>query len=369
MFIEDIDSNRKLITEELVATKREGVEKLIDLMDKYGFFEATSSSHDTSGGGTANHSLWCLWFARQKCGLISRDTQDDGIPEDSLVLVCLCHDICNCSYPNIKGTEHGSRSMEILKRSGCAFTDEELDAIASHSYGTLSEACKSKSQLSYDLTSRLHCILHHSDSESIEFADSIPFSAMPEQTTCPVSTDFYQNCILDPEEHMIWLGAEGRDDVLEMTELMPEFPVHQIYSIRIRPGSNDADIAIMSDDNGLYALAFLSEESCEGHPPVYRSDKVLFGYTELIFYISRFPMYRSSYILARNAKGRWGIYRIRENKKKNGGHKIIVEKMVEFTYRYPEKASLSLRSHSKHLIGIKHNYFYTEFQCCFPRNH
>ena len=362
MFAEDIAGNRKLIVEELAATKRDGREKLVEFMDKYGFFDAASASHDASRGGTANHSLWSLWFARDILKSIQRQHPDTDIPEDSLILACLCHDICNCNYPNIKDAEHGLRSREILIKTGFEFTDEELDAIASHSSDTLPGAEEASSWLSSDLTSRLHCILHYSDARSIEFADSIPFSAQPEHLADPVWNDDYPEVILDPDEHMMWIGAHGREDILEMADLMPRFPVRQTGSLSIRPDGDNADVVILSDGNSLYASAFLSEESSNGNPPVYRSDKVLFGYTDLIFYLSRFPKYRSSYIIARNVKGRWGIYRIRENRKKNNDHKILVDRVVDFTYRDPEKASMSLRGHTGHLIGTGHPYFYKEIR-------
>ncbi len=341
MFAEDIAGNKKLIEKEFAATKRKGTEKLIEFMDRYGFFDAASDSHDASKGGTANHSLWSLWFARDVLKSIQRQHQDTDIPEDSLILTCLCHDICNCIYPDIKGAYHGIRSREILKKTGFEFTDEELDAIASHSSDTLPGAYEASSWLSSDLTSRLHCLLHYSDVKSIEFADSIPFSALPEYLEDPLRKDYYTEVILNPDEHVMWIGAQDREDILENVKQLPQFPVHQICSLSIRPDSKDDDVVVLSDDNGLYAMAFLSEESCNGSAPVYRSDKVLFGYTDFIFRISRFPKYRSSYIIARNIKGRWGVYRIRENRKKNIDHKILIDRVVEFTYRYPEKASLS----------------------------
>ncbi len=360
MPVEDIVGNRKRIIEELTATKRDGVLNLIGLLDKYGFFDAASDSHDASRGGTANHSLWTLWFARDKREAILRQRPEMDIPEESLTLICLCHDICNCTFPIIKGTSHGTRSREILRKSGCAFSEEELDAISSHSSDTLAGRSEISSADSPDMTSLLHYLVHSSDAMSVEFADSIPFSAQPEYLEDPLRKDYYTEVILNPDEHVMWIGAQDREDILENVKQLPQFPVHQICSLSIRPDSKDDDVVVLSDDNGLYAMAFLSEESCNGSAPVYRSDKVLFGYTDFIFRISRFPKYRSSYIIARNIKGRWGVYRIRENRKKNIDHKILIDRVVEFTYRYPEKASLSLRGHSRHLIGTDHPYFYQE---------
>ena len=259
MFVEDIAGNRQKITDELLATKREGVGNLIELLDRYEFFDAVSESHDASRGGTANHSLWTLWFAREARESILRQRPEIEIPEDSLTLICLCHDICNCTYPNIKGTSHGSRSREILRKSGCSFSEEELDAISSHSSAILAGYSEASSADSSDMASLLHYLLHSSDTRSVEFADSIPFSAKPGKIKDMDVSDNYNDVVLDPEDHMMWIGAQGRDDLLENVELMPQFPVHQTASLNIRPDGKDADVLVLSDDCGRYSLAFLSE--------------------------------------------------------------------------------------------------------------
>lgn len=73
---EQIDSNRKIIIEELCATKRSGVDTLVEMMDRYDFFTARCHSHDDQDGGTANHSLWLLWFARQTRQAILKERPD-----------------------------------------------------------------------------------------------------------------------------------------------------------------------------------------------------------------------------------------------------------------------------------------------------
>ena len=128
---EQIDANRLLIIDELRATKVEGVENLIALMDKHGFFSACCHSHDDSEGGTANHSLWVLWFARETREALLKERPELDIPEESLTIACLSHDICDSTFPAIQG--HGTRSRAILEKSGCKVGEEVLAAVCAHS--------------------------------------------------------------------------------------------------------------------------------------------------------------------------------------------------------------------------------------------
>ena len=60
-----IERNRGLYIKEFKATGRSGVEHIISYLDSHHFFEARCNGHDREPGGTANHSLWVLKFARE----------------------------------------------------------------------------------------------------------------------------------------------------------------------------------------------------------------------------------------------------------------------------------------------------------------
>lgn len=303
---EQIENNRQRIIEELRSTKMECVENVIPMMDKGGFFTARCQRHDESEGGLANHSLWVLDFAR-------RSTEED--PE-LLTLACLCRHVRN-----------GYEKMGL-----------QLSASMSETVDKAAEA-------------------------AIEYADSIPFGSdlLPEYKAA--EKDAYVDILFDQDDHVMWSGAEGRDDVFAGTETPVGFPVHHVMSVPVRPDGKGDDILVMYDDNSMYSLMFLSEE---GEKDLHRSDKVMFGYRDLVFFITRYPMYRASYIAARNAKGLWGVLRVRVNRKASNDHLILVERVVDYRWRSADKAVSHMMSHSGNLISVRDSRFYTRMEKNVP---
>ena len=149
------------ITSLLKSTGREGVEDLTSVMEEKGFFTAPASSgggrHSAEEGGLAQHSL-NVWktaakLARVLLGTIERNTKEMN---DSLVIVCLLHDLGKCGdygkalyVPNILKsgkqsdakpwernkdllpTPHAFRSVEIANR-WIDLTEDEAFAIRYH---------------------------------------------------------------------------------------------------------------------------------------------------------------------------------------------------------------------------------------------
>lgn len=357
---EQIDNNRKTIIEELRAAKRKGVEELIGLMDRHGFFTAGCDRHDVTAGGTANHSLWLLWLARQTREDILRARSEIDIPEEDLVIACLCHDICDCGFDK-SITGHGRRSMEILKKAKVELSEDALIAVMQHRHPGLSEKGPASSRDSGDPREIMHYILYSSDCRSIEYGDSIPFGTAPLPEFQGIAKDAYIDCTFDQEDHRMWIGEQGHSGVFDGLETLSTFMVHHVASIPVRSRGSE-DILVLSDDAGLFSLMFLSEEGDGSTRDMYRSDRSMFAWTELSFYITRFPQYRSSYIAARNAKGRWGLLRVQENRKHPEDHRIKCEKVVDFTYRDESKAVAAMRSHTGNLIRITHRHFYSRIR-------
>jgi len=316
---EQIDNNRRIIVEELSATKIEGIEGLIDSMDKVGFFTEQCSSHDDGPGGMANHSLWMLWFGREHFG----DCEENA---EVLVLACLCHHLSKNAY-------------------------QKLPVIAS---------------LLGNVPENVQQAVLQAEKDSIEYCDCIPFGTKPTAPFCGVEEDVYTDVTFDLGDHVMWMGLKGHDDVFDGSEELSQFMVHHVMSLPVREtkemggDGNGKDVLVLSDDNGMYSLMLLSEDGKNGSEDLYRSDRVVFGYTDFEFYISRYPQHRTSYVAARNAKGRWGVCRIREDKKRRSGHVIIIERTVEFTYRNPDKALEAMYGHTGHLIRVKHSNFYSK---------
>lgn len=85
---------KTLICDELRNTCRLGIERLIEYMEQVQFFDAPCSTqyHLAKVGGLAEHSLNVLNCARSMAGVLS----DVDVPEDSIVIACLLHDLGKC---------------------------------------------------------------------------------------------------------------------------------------------------------------------------------------------------------------------------------------------------------------------------------
>ena len=100
-------TNKERFIELLRSTKREGIEKLIDFLEKTDFFTAPASTrfHSSYEGGLLQHSRNvddCL----SGLGTTAGDVQEfqaagmrlDSIPKESIIIVALLRDVCrvNC---------------------------------------------------------------------------------------------------------------------------------------------------------------------------------------------------------------------------------------------------------------------------------
>ena len=107
----------------LRSTNREGIENVITLLESSNFFTVSCHSHHKYTGGMADHALDAYNIARS----FSR-----GIPEDSLIICCLLHDLCDISgHRNYTG--HGQRSADLAsKLCGLKLNKDEWNAIRYH---------------------------------------------------------------------------------------------------------------------------------------------------------------------------------------------------------------------------------------------
>ena len=151
---------RQQFIDMLRQTKREGVENVIDYLDKAGFFEAPASvaRHLSYDGGLLEHSLNVCKAARalaaqmvEMCPQIA-----PKLPDDSIVLASLLHDVCkaniynkvqkwrkdaanrweqydayDCDYSRFP-VGHGEKSVIMLLRLGLDLKNDEILAIRWH---------------------------------------------------------------------------------------------------------------------------------------------------------------------------------------------------------------------------------------------
>ena len=140
MLTEDrIRKNKEEIISLLKGVKRDGIMEVITYLENSGFFTAPSSisRHHNWKGGLAEHSLGVYHQALMR---------GDGLPNDSLVITGLLHDICKATkfyvdsdgiirrrYQHLKG--HGYRSVKLLERCQLILNDEERQTIRWHMGG------------------------------------------------------------------------------------------------------------------------------------------------------------------------------------------------------------------------------------------
>lgn len=144
----------------LLDTKREGMEKVIEYLDKAGFFKAPASvnRHLSHEGGLVEHSLNVYRAAmalREKIIELKPEVENRLLVE-SVTIAALLHDVCkaNIYHKAIKARKnaqgrweqyegydvdysrfpmgHGEKSVVMLLRLGLTLTNDELLAIRWH---------------------------------------------------------------------------------------------------------------------------------------------------------------------------------------------------------------------------------------------
>lgn len=122
---EEISTNKEEIINLLKSTKREGIENVINFLDKSGYYHfRASGNHHNYKGGLAEHSLGVCKKLLER---------GEGIDRNSIILSALLHDVGKLRYDEFRETKgHGVRSSLILKDLGLELTEEERLSIAYH---------------------------------------------------------------------------------------------------------------------------------------------------------------------------------------------------------------------------------------------
>ena len=97
----------KTIVETLLRqTGRANIDKLLSIMERHGYYSVPSNNHHHRWAGTLHHSLEVLLYALKH--------NKYHVPKDSLIIVCLLHDICKIhGYRHING--HSKRSIKLIQ--------------------------------------------------------------------------------------------------------------------------------------------------------------------------------------------------------------------------------------------------------------
>lgn len=160
---------KQKIKELLESTNREGIDNVIEFLEKTDFYKAPASTryHGAYEGGLAEHSFKVYEILDKKI-----KQSDIEVPEDTIKIASLLHDVCKINfyktdYRNAKNSMgewekvpyytiedtipygHGEKSVMMLSEY-IKLTNEEKYAIRWHmgfsepkeSYGTLGQAFK-----------------------------------------------------------------------------------------------------------------------------------------------------------------------------------------------------------------------------------
>ena len=81
----------------LKSTKRDGIEEIINFLEKTDFFKAPASTrfHGNYEGGLLEHSMKVYEILKYK---VKNSVTDINVSDDTLIIVALLHDICKANY-------------------------------------------------------------------------------------------------------------------------------------------------------------------------------------------------------------------------------------------------------------------------------
>ncbi len=153
-------TTKEKILELLDATDRQGIDEVMDWMKGSQFFSAPASTnfHGNYEGGLADHSynVYTAAMRLRSTALRLNPALEEQLPEDSVTLATLLHDICKADiYKEVKKKRqnsfgrwkeydgytvdysnfplgHGEKSVIVLLRLGLDLTDAEIAAIRWH---------------------------------------------------------------------------------------------------------------------------------------------------------------------------------------------------------------------------------------------
>lgn len=155
---EIVKNSKEEIISLLKGINRPGIDNVISYLSQSTFFSARCHSHHVFKGGLAVHSL----------GVYKEfEKLNTGLPEDSIRIVSLLHDICKShhpSYDHIGKGHHGYRSVLLLKALKLKFNIGEYYAIEKHMHRIKHTPAEGQ----YGIRDSIRHYLHQSDHRDAE---------------------------------------------------------------------------------------------------------------------------------------------------------------------------------------------------------
>ena len=178
----------------LRSTKRDKIENLIAHITEMGFFVAPGSlQHHRFEGGLVSHSLetyhTAMALREQK---ILQGTNPSELPEASVILCSLLHDLCKAdtlrydhethnAYTAKHSKGHSQRSVRQVGYSGFELTDAEKDAILWHMGGRRFAEDRKEHFAHHPLSE----IIYDADKQSIHIAKKRHHKVKPQTHKTP----------------------------------------------------------------------------------------------------------------------------------------------------------------------------------------
>ena len=160
---------KERIVQTLKDTGAKNIDKMLQYMEQYDFFDCKSSSHNHWTGGTAQH-VWAVY-------LIAKALRDQRMSEPNiakyatdkkLAIVCLLHDICDMNvsvYDNNQRlvSGHGYRSYWMMRNYNVG-TEVERKVVNNHMHDD--RIFKSNNQQQVDEYNALHSLIRKADGQA-----------------------------------------------------------------------------------------------------------------------------------------------------------------------------------------------------------
>lgn len=146
--------------------------QLLQVMEKYGYYSCSSSSHNNWRGGAAEHMWACYQIAKSRKTEIlkAKPYLLNYATDEKLAIVCLLHDLCDMNIPvradqseNFKNVSccHGNKSYWIMKNHHVG-TDAEQKTVLKHMHKRASSGLEDrKSKEEYEALHTIICAVDH----------------------------------------------------------------------------------------------------------------------------------------------------------------------------------------------------------------
>ena len=365
----DIQNNIVLFEKELRSTGRAGIEELVKAVKKSGFYEvAGSGGHDREKGGTLNHSLWVLYVARAE--FKKNPEKYSGVTDDSLIIVCLLHDLGNTS-PSIayhKYYGHGKRSALIADRvkrhHGLEISDMELSAIRFHRRHYIENDFDR--HLDTYSNSPLIKLLKIADWTAAGVFNCVPFGSRKIEHLLESRDVCEQEVTYVPSVKYWYFDTRTMSDglyptpkgIIDPSTLSRKKVVKLIYAIQLYGAMSSYDLRFLKDETGGIGIMTIVDFN-DDWGSLYRTDGQGFNYKKaVLYYNDRGRIFAPAYYVAvENKYGEWSMIEITRKSHSRGQYREFEERhLIAQNCKSESDAVLAVRK-KDHGVDLKNGFF------------